>query len=297
MAKKLSATEQIGMYLAQADATPHEEEKKTFMEAAQRIAARMSIDIATARAAVAKLEEREKPTFRRMTLGEPGQRALSWYVELMLGIARANDCRCTMAMNSTAITLYGMPSDIEVCEAIYATAITSMIQGGDDYLKRGDYKKDVAPRRVKTREPNPDYDPHWHWGSAADNPKYIYTWSTVHKPVSGMTARQNFYQGYAREIERRLMAAKREVEAAQVKVEREAAEDSTAETSTEIVLRSKGREVGEFYSQSTGKLGTWRGSKSPVYSGTARSAGRSHAQSTQLHGRKSLPGSRTQIGS
>jgi hypothetical protein len=307
MAKSLSTAERIGQYLAQAEATPHEEEKMTFFAAAQKLATRTGIDMAVARAAIAKTEEREKPEHRRLTLGKRGQRALSWYCELAQTIAGVNDLRMTMAHNSTYINFYGMPSDIDVTEAVYAVAVTAMVSGADAYLKDGEYKKEIQHLRVKTRGPNPAYDPDWNhyypqtdeWGDKV--PKYVYTWGYVDKPVSGMTARQNFYRGFVQTIGTRLREAKREARETAIKEVRELeAAAPVGETSTEIVLREKSKEVGEYYEVTTrGRVsrGSYKGSRSPVYSSTASSAGASHARGVDLGGRKSITTGPTRISS
>lgn len=292
MAGSMSTTEKIGMWLAKADSTDSQAEKKLFMEKAQQVAARNSIDLAEARAAVAKGMKREEPTHKRVVCGTRGQRGLAYYIDLMLSIASINDLQTTIQGN-VAVNLFGMPSDIEVAEAIYATAVTAMVQGGDEYLKLGEYKKDVQPRDVKIRKENP-------YAHYRGEPKYVYEWIVVHKPVSGMTARQNFYEGFVREVTRKLREAKREVveeaKAHAAEIEQVAPDSS----STALVLFAKRDEVKGYrdsYYKGT-KLGTYRGSKTPVHSGMARAAGRTHAQSTNLGGHATgIGGGRTQIGS
>jgi hypothetical protein len=310
MAKSLSTAELIGQLLAQADSAGTQEEKQIFFEAAQKKASRLGIDMAVARAALEKSQEKEKPTHRQLKLGVPKQRALAWYCELAQAIAGANDLRCTMARNSTYINFYGMPSDIDVVEAIYSSCITAMVTGGDEYLRAGEYKKDVRPMDVKVREPNPDAGT-WGWyrydrygyGTYIDGPapKYIYKWIVVDKPVSGLTARQNFYKGFVAEIRERLWRAKREAkEEALADVRLREPEAEAGETSTELVLRSKGREISEYYETATaGRVsrGGWNGSKSPVNYGAASSAGRNHAKGVDLGGRKSITTGPTRIGS
>jgi hypothetical protein len=300
MAKSLSTAELIGQLLAQADSAGTEEEKMIFFEAAQKKASRLGIDMAVARAALAKSQEKEKPTHRQLKLGDRGQRALSWYCELAQTIAGSNDLRCTMAHNSTYINFYGMPSDIDVTEAIYAACVTAMVTGGDAFLKKGEYKKDVRPLRVKVRSDNPHYDPNNYWSAKKYNPKYLYEWTYVDKPVSGMTARQNFYKGFVYEIGSRLRKAKSEARAEAVAdVRLQEPQAPTGETSTELVLRSKGREVGEYYDVTTrGRVSKkgWSGSKSPVHSGISSAAGTQAAKSVDLGGRKGITTGPTRIG-
>lgn len=297
MAEKLTVTEQIGMWLAKADASDNEHEKEMFYSRAQEVATRCSIDMAVARRAVAKGQQRETPTHKTIVLGKRGQRALSWYVELALAVARNNDLRVTMAHNSTFVNLYGFPSDIEVTEAMYVSAVSSMAQLADAYLKAGEYKKDVQPRRVKIRTENPDYNTGYNWGA----PKYLYRWTYVDKAVSGMTARQNFYAGFVGRINERLREAKRLIEEQKLSAEQVATlAPEDRDMSTALVLKEKSREVTEFYqSQISGrKMGSWNGSKSPVYSGGARAAGGAAANGVSLgQSGGTLPGARRALGS
>lgn len=302
-----STAELIGQILAQAENTNIEAEQMLFFARAQKLATREGIDLAVARAAKAKAEEREQPEHRKLTLGRRGQPALSWYCELAQTIGRNNDLQMTMAHNSTYINFYGMPSDIDVAEAIYSSCISAMVSGGNAYLKSGEYKKEILPLRKKRRSPNPDYDterPSWdrqtdYWGKPI--PKYVYEWSTEMLPISGMTARQNFYRGFVNEISRRLSEARREARAAVVAEVREIeAAAAPGETSTELVLREKSKEVSVFYDQATaGRVSKrgWSGSKSPVYHSSSASAGSSHAKGVDLGGRKSITTGPTRIGS
>lgn len=300
MAEKLSPTELIGQLLAQADGSTHEAEKLVCFERAQALASRHSIDLAVARAASERSLQRETPTQTHVTIGKHGQRALAWYVELYCAIARNNDLKITISPNSVGVTLYGFPSDIAVAQAIYMHAITAMIQLGDAYLKKGDYKKDVRSLRVKIRTLNPDYS-EFSYGAWAPA-KYNYHWTYVEKSVSGMTARQNFYRGFVQKIGDRLEEAKRAAEAVELTYEQVASmpKPDFGVISTALVLADKKREVDEYYTGRIGgrRLGSWRGSRSPVYSGTAAAAGRDAAAGVALGGRNSpLSGGRRQLGS
>lgn len=300
MAEKLTPTELIGQLLTKADSSTHEAEKLLCFERAQELASRHSIDLAVARAASERSLKRETPTQTHVTIGKRAQRALAWYVELYCVIARNNDLKITISPSSVSVTLYGFPSDIEVAQAIYMHAITAMIQLGDAYLKKGDYKKDVRSLRVKIRTPNPEYGGHNYWG--ADPPKYNYHWTYVEKSVSGMTARQNFYRGFVQKIGDRLEEAKRAAEAVELTHEQAASmpKPNFGVISTALVLADKKREVDEYYTGRIGgrRLGSWSGSKSPVYSSGAAAAGRDAAAGVALGGRSnSLPGARRQLGS
>jgi hypothetical protein len=311
MPVSMSIPEKIGQLLALADATTHPDEKKLAYARAMKEASRHSIDLAVARAAVAKGQKRETPTHKRVVIGKKGQVALSWYVDLMQLMADVNDLEYTFFGN-VGMTLFGMPSDIEVCEAMYATAVTSMVAGGDEYLRKGEYKKDVQPRSVKIKKPNPKYDPdrpwqrEWHYDANYRDvyrlvPKFVYEWTVVEKPVSGMTARQNFYKGFIQQMSQTLRSTKREVEYAAKQAAAELEQVANVESSsTALILYAKRDEVrshkNDFYKGV--KLGTYRGgSKSPVHSAGAVAAGGAHAKATNMGtSRTGIGGAHKQIG-
>lgn len=291
MAPKLGIAEQIGQLIAVADATTHEDEKQVAWQRAQKLMSRYSIDLAEARAAVAKNQKREQPIQKHVVLGERGQRALAYYVELFTTIARNNDVKCNIAHNSTYVIAFGFPSDIELVETLYASTILSMVQLGDAFLKEGSYKNDIQTLDVKKRRPNP-----WYTGYS-DEPKYEYYWVVERKPVSGMTARQNFYAGFCSRIGSRLREARQEA-IKERDVELGVSEENSAQpVGTALVLKEKALEVADFYKQTSNAKGSYRGSRSPVYSSGSRAAGANAANGVNLGGRTgTLPGSRKRLG-
>lgn len=307
MAGSMSTTEQIGMWLLKADSSTHDEERQMFYARAAQVAARNSIDLAEARAAVTKGQKREEPTQKRVTIGKKGQVALAFYTELMLNIAGIHDLKCVIYGNGTGVGLYGFPSDIEVTEAIYASAVVGMVRGGDEYLKAGEYKKDVQPRRVKVKTPNPEWSESrvdWtgkcrdSWGDVI--PKFTYEWTIVTKAVSGMTARQNFYDGFVNAVTRKMREAKREVEKAAKVAAAENEHVEEASSSTALVLVAKKEEVQDFYDKqfSGRRLGHYNGgSRTPVSHSGARAAGARAGANANVGGRSTgIGGSRTAIG-
>src|SRR5436305_13106693 len=134
----------LAALLRQAESTDNEHEAEAFMAAAQRLATATSIDLAVARSHAARQEQRFAPIAKRIEIGPPGQRALRTYVQLFLSIARANDLTCDLAGNSTYVVAYGFATDIEVCEALYASLVVQMVRASDAYLRSGRYRRETS---------------------------------------------------------------------------------------------------------------------------------------------------------
>src|SRR3954453_13232696 len=133
----------LAALLRQAESTDNEHEAEAFMAAAQRLATATSIDLAVARSHAAPQEQRFAPIAKRIEIGPPGKRALRTYVQLFLAIARANDLTCDLASNSTYVIAYGFDSDIEVCEALYASLVVQMVRASDAYLRSGRHRREA----------------------------------------------------------------------------------------------------------------------------------------------------------
>ncbi len=161
----------IGGLLRQAESTDNEHEAEAFLAAAQRLATRSAIDLAVARAHIADRERRPVPAQRMIRIGEAGKKGLRTYVQLFVNIAAANDVRCDVTSTSTQVFAFGFDTDIDACEALYASLIVQMVRASDAYIKSGAYR-------------------------AAG--------------VAGVTARLNFQLAFAQRIGQRLAAAKAE---------------------------------------------------------------------------------------
>lgn len=164
----------IGGLLRQAESTDNEHEATAFMAAAQRLATGASIDLALARSHTADRERRATPVQRVVRIGEPGRKGLKTYVQLFLMIARANDVRCDIAASSAQVYAFGFDTDIDTCEALYASLIVQMVRACDGYLKSGHHR-------------------------------------TLNPPIAGVTARLNFQLAFADRVGQRLAEAKADV--------------------------------------------------------------------------------------
>jgi hypothetical protein len=264
----------LAALLRQAESTDNENEAEAFMAAAQRLATAQSIDLAVARAHTARREHRATPIAKRIEIGPPGKRALRTYVQLFLSIAHANDLTCDLAANSTYVIAYGFATDIEMCEALYASLVVQMVRASDAYLRSGRYRDES---HVVT-ERGPD-------GRLR----------RTRRPVHGITARISFQTAFATRIGERLAA---ERAAATETVLAAAPEPTDGSTGTALVLREKALEISDFYGRTSTARGHWRGwAGSGRVSTAAERAGRRAADAARTTPLRELPGERRAIPS
>ncbi|MEV2221566.1 DUF2786 domain-containing protein [Nocardia vinacea] len=260
----------IGGLLRQAESTDNEHEAEAFLAAAQRLATRSSIDLAVARAHIAGRERRPTPVQRMIPIGEPGKKGLRTYVQLFVAIAAANDVRCDVARTSTQVYAYGFDSDIDTCEALYASLLVQMVRASDQYIKSGQYRSATVEKIVTEK----------HWGRKVQR--------HVQAPVAAVTARLNFQMAFAARIGRRLAEVKAEVEAEVV--------PETVATSTALALRNKEIELTDFYKKTSDARGTWRGPQASAgHSAAARRAGDRAGRAARLGASPELGAARGQL--
>jgi len=247
-------TDKVSKLIEHADGqgrTP--EEKKTFLEKAERLAAEHSLNLALLRkkqadAAGHRIEERPitGELFPLTSLPNVTYRNLA--VELGSAIARAHGAQCTIRGKSTFMTFYGFSEDVNLTELMLARVTPMMFEESDDYLKSPEHK---------------------HSGAAATS------------------ARITFCKNFAWEVGRRLTEAVKQTERAVQ--ETLAITDGTV--STELVMREKALEVADYVAyefKRQGVKGSWKGSNSSAWSGNAADAGRVSAKNVNLFGRKEL---------
>ncbi|MFE7745888.1 DUF2786 domain-containing protein [Nocardia sp. NPDC057455] len=263
----------IGGLLRKAEATDNEHEAEAFLAAAQRLATKSSIDLAVARAHIAGRERRPTPVQRVVPIGEPGKRGLRTYVQLFVAIAAANDVRCDVARTSTQVYAYGFDSDIDTCEALYASLLVQMVRASDQYIKSGAYKSATVEKIVVEKR----------WGRPVRR--------RVQAPVAGVTARLNFQMAFAARIGRRLTEVKAEVVAEVSPREAEA-------TGTALALRAKEIELTDFYAETSEARGTWRGPQASAgHSAAARAAGDRAGRAARIGTSPELPAARRKLSS
>jgi hypothetical protein len=178
--------------------------------------------------------------------------------------------KINIAANSTYVIAFGMPSDIEVVEVLYASLLFQMVESANAWLKKGEYKKEQV------------------WSDR--------TWSS--RPMSGKTARANFYDAFVQRIRMRLWDARREaLEAvkAQAYTVRDQETGQEVKTSAELVLKSKAVEVNDYYNATSRARGSWKGARVSHTSSAARSAGDNAARTARLGSQRAIGGQRTPI--
>lgn len=267
----------IAALLRQAEGTDNAHEADAFLQAAQRLATAASIDLALARAHSADREKRSQPIQKKVEIGAPGSKGLRTFVELFLAISHANDVRCDIASNSSAVYCFGFPGDISMCEALYASVAVQMVRSSDAYIKSGRYRSETITQLVRDRG---------RWGERTTR------WEQ--RPVHASTARVNFQQAYARRIGARLQEGR-----AAARSEAMARPDAgrSGVTSTELVLRGKELELRDFHKANSRAKGTWKGARAKAgYSEHARMAGDRAARDARLVHSGEIGGARPALG-
>lgn len=265
----MSATlDRIGALLAKAERTDNEAEADAYLMKAQQLATLASVDLAVARARVARREQRQQPEARTTTIGEKGRRANPHLITLYVAIAHANDAQVDVAANSTYVIGYGMPSDLDVVETIYASLAVHMVHASQEYVAARGWQGETYLAAGRGRRPQ-------------------------HRPHTAQTARAAFYRAYVARISERLSQAREEALARldRVAAAHVAGQAAPAPSSGALVLREKATEVRAFHAQASRARGSWGGYSGGVRQpgGSAAQAGRSAASRARLTAQQGLP--------
>jgi len=194
--------ERIAKLLNQAENAGTEAEAAVFMAKAQTLATTYSVDLAKARH-ITKNKEKTLPVQRTVHIGKAGSRGLRTLVDLYLGIASANDIKCTIAHNATNVYAVGYAEDLDIAEALYASLVTQQAKAADDFKRHGEWREEKVWVEGRSKG--------WDWISGQ------------YKPQTWLTARLNFQDAFASRIRTRLWEAKRAEEARIEDAEAEAA--------------------------------------------------------------------------
>jgi hypothetical protein len=244
-------TDKVSKLLTHADKAGNDEERRTYLEKAEGLAAEHSVNLALIRKKQADAEdtgERDRPITGEMLslTALPSVTYRNLAVELGYAIARAHGAQCTIRGKSSYMTFYGFPEDVHLTELMINRVTPMMFEEADRYLR-----------------------------------------STEHRlsGIASISARITFCQYFSREVGNRLRRAVKQTEK-----EMMALTDGSA-TSTELALREKAVEVADYVAHEfrrQGVRGSWKGSNTSNWSGGAADAGRSAAQNANLYGRKEL---------
>lgn len=276
-----SIVERISKILNQAENAGTEAEAAVFMDKAQEMSRRYSVDLAKARhMTVAK--ERTVPITRHIVLGERKTRGLNTYVSLISGIANANDVKLNIAHNSTYVNLFGYEEDIDVVEALFGSLLSQMVREVFAFRKSGEWKQETV--RVAKYEIDEEGGRYNRYTGRYNNRRYFAGYE--YKPITWLSARLDFQQSFASRVGTRLYMAAAEARAAMT------SEETGAEsTGTELVLADKQKTVSDYYNAKSNHRGSYRGGRG-ISSMVASSAGRRAGDSARLTNSTSIGGTK-----
>jgi len=270
--------DKIGSLLMKAESTDNQHEKDAYLTKAQELATLASIDLEMARGRQITKTIRETPIKREIKLFEyyDNSRNKSAFVYLVLAIGAQNDVEFDIAHNSTYVIAYGYPSDIDVTEALYASLSQQMVREAEDYLKTGEYKKEIRRTQVKVK------DQVWGW----------YDYKMVDKPVDGRVARRAFYDGFKSKVSSRLREARKAVikdYVATPQADAFVTTDAPA-VSADVVLVNKRATVNAFRKEKSNARGSYKGSYGRGGSSGGYNAGQAAGDRARLGGGAGIGG-------
>lgn len=261
----MSHLDRIAALLAKAERSDNAHEAEAYLAKAQALATQASVDLAVARALTARREAREQPTSITITIGERGKRANTHLVSLFVVVGRCNSLQIDIAHNSTYVIAYGMPSDVELAQALFGSLATQMTASAGTWLSTGEWRGDTYVSRDGWR-----------------------------KEHTAQTARAAFYRAFIDRIGDRLQKVRDDVlaeaERQKVDIPDPASGHGVVATTGALVLRGKESEVRAFYRKASSARGRWSGYSGGVSrrAGNASRAGREAADSARTTSAKGI---------
>jgi putative metallohydrolase (TIGR04338 family) len=265
----------VAALLAKATSTQSADEAEAYLAKAAMVAQRHSIDLAVA--AMADDAARPEPTHRMVSIGEPRRALNKILVSLYLQIARAWSVTVDIGHGSTYVLGYGMPTDLDQVESVFATASTLMLTRAHEHVRAGAWK-----------------------GST-----YLPDGSRTPRPVTAAVARNAFCLGFIERLGQRLReaataargtpgggAGSRAGAAVQPEWGRPGA--ASADDHVGLALRERDRAVAEYHRRASRARGSWRGSASAA--GSAVSSRRAGRRAADEYGRRAIGGGHREIG-
>ena len=240
--------------LNQADGAGTQEERIAFLEGAERVASKHSLDLALMRKrqADANEERSSRPITGKLydLTPLPSTTMRNLAVELGSAIGRAHGTECIIRGRSQFITFMGFPEDVHMVELMLSRVLPMMFEDADTYLRSPEHRE---------------------------------------SGVAAVSARITFCKSYAREVGSRLKEA---IQTTQDEAVHETEGQGEAPAgSTEIALQAKAVEVQDYVKYEFKRLGvrgSWSGSRTSNGSGSAHDSGRRAAREANLFGRKEL---------
>jgi hypothetical protein len=275
----------IAALLAKAERTDNPHEAEAYLAKAQQLATLRSVDLAMVRARNARARRRVTPVSRTVQIGEPGKRANTHLVSLFVAVARANDVVIDVARNSTYVIGYGMPTDLDLVEQLWASLAHQMVEAAARYLDGGTWRSQTY-RSIGRQQ--------------------VGRWSAPvveFRPHTSQTARAAFYRGFVERIGARLQQARQDAlreatgpaDSDEVPDRRGVAADDGVNAngpSAALVLAHKADEVQSFYRQESRARGSWSGYRGAAAgdTGAATGAGRRAATQARLTSPRGIEG-------
>jgi hypothetical protein len=162
--------DQLSKILNQAErAEEGSPERELFMERAMRMSQVYSIDLAVARSHREKKERIEQPEKRDFKVGEHGKPSKSaHFVDLLIAICDNHDIEVTISHSRVYVYGFGMPSDLDVAERLYAILSLQMVQEADKGLREG-ANTALQPMPKTVREEIPEGERAWGGHDGSDS--------------------------------------------------------------------------------------------------------------------------------
>lgn len=264
--------DRIAALLAKAERTDNPAEADAYLTKAQLLATLASIDLTTARDHT-RTSESSAPITRTVTIGEKGKRANTHLVNLFVVVAHSNSSHVDIARDSTYVICFGMKSDLDSIEALFASIAVQMTSQANAYVSSGSWRGEKFDGRVRIN------------GSITRR----------RIEFTAQTARAAFYRAYIVRIDERLREGREQAikESDRLNSSRiKSGGDSGA-----LVLAGKEKTVSDFHRRTSQARGSWSGysGSASANSGSAASAGRSAASRARLANQQGLSGGRKQL--
>src|SRR5262245_34907961 len=244
-------TDRVSTLLEHADGKGRTaEERKTFLEKAERLAAQHSINLALVRKKQADADghSHERPITGAMfpLTALPNVTYRNLAVELGSAIGRAHGTQCIIRGKSMYMTFFGYPEDVHLTELMLNRVTPMMFEESDRYLRTPEHRK---------------------------------------SGVSGVSARITFCQNFSWEVGNRLREAVKQTEK-KVALEITDGSVSTELALRDKALEVADYTAYQF--KRLGVRGSWKGSNTSTWSATAADAGQTAGRNANLYGRKEL---------